>query len=251
MTMAIFLRRGPKCYTLSILPAIVRVGIGDAMYCPKCGTTLVSRRDAGHGVGYLYCEPGDMGLSLKLQDVLDHRYGENAPPHGMPSPHPVPSPTFPHEWGWYCPGCGVPLNGWLECPRCGKHLRDLAYQLVELHPHLPSQDTPSCIVAQVLGLGRSQEKPDRVELQVAVYGERPRLGLARLRTRSGAVRPVRVVDCVADETHSDRQSHRALVVVEGMARGELQAGEYLEQEPGSDAQDHERQASGERRPDAE
>jgi len=249
--MAIFLRRGPKDYTPSILPAMVRVEMGGAMYCPKCGATLVTRRDAGHGASYLYCEPGKMGLSLKLQDVLDHRYGENAPPSIVQRPRPISSPTYPHEWGWYCPCCGVPLNGWLECPHCGKHLRDLAYQLVELHPHLPPQDAPSRIVAQVLGPGRSQEKPDRVELQVAVYGEPPRLGLARLRTRSGAVRPVRVVDCVADETHSDRQSRRALVVVEDMARGELQAGDYLEQEPGSDAQDHERQASGERRPDAE
>ena len=180
-----------------------------------------------------------MGLSLKLQEVLDQRYGENAPPHIVQQPPPAASPTFPHEWGWHCPGCGIPLNGWLECPRCGKHLRDLAYQLVELHPHLPYQTSPFYTVAQVLGLGRSQERPDQVEVKVELYGEPLRLGLARLRTRSGDVRQVRVVDCVPDDIQNQRHSRRARVVMEGMTRGEFQVGEYLEQENESGARDHE------------
>jgi len=200
------------------------------MYCPKCGTPFVTRLDAQSGAFYLYCEVGEMALSPKLQEALDYRYGESAPPRLVSSPRPAPSPTFPHEWGWYCPGCGVSLNGWLECPRCGKRLRDLAYQLVERHPHRPDPDAPVRLSAQVLGLGQEQERPDWVELRVELHGEPLRPGPARRRTRLGDVRQARVITCGPHTRPGPRQPRRALVVVEGMTRHEFQAGEYLEQD---------------------
>jgi len=221
------------------------------MYCPKCGTALVTRQDMRHGDTYLYCEPGEMVLSRSVQEALDHRYGANAPPSVVQQVRPAPSPTYPHEWGWYCPGCGVPLDGWLECPRCGKHLRDLAYQLVELHPHRPDPKAPVRLSAQVLGLGRVQERSDQVEVRVELHGEALRRGPARLRTHSGSVRPVWVIACEPDASQHPRHPRRARVVVEGVPRSAFQAGAYLEQETRSAAQDHERQASGEGRPDAE
>ena len=205
------------------------------MYCPKCGTPLVTRRDEQSSASFLYCEPGEMPLSLKLQEVFDHRYGGAAPADFAKSPRPAPSPTFLHEWAWYCPGCGVPLNGRLECPHCGKHLRDLAYYLVERHPHLPEPNAPVHLSAQVLGLGRVLEHPDRVELQMELHGAPLRPGPARLRARSGSVRPVWVIQCGPDASRRPRQPRRALMVVEGMTRHEFQAGDYLEQEVGPGA----------------
>jgi hypothetical protein len=207
------------------------------MYCPKCGTPLVIRQDADSSASSLFCEPGEIPLSLKLHEVLDHRYGEISPADLEQSPRPAPSPTFPHEWGWYCPGCGVPLNGWLECAHCGKHLRDLVYQLVERHPHLPEPNAPVHLSAQVLGLGRVLENPDQVELRVELHGAQPQPGPARLRARSGTVRLVWVIECGSDASQRPRQPRRALVVVEGMTRHEFQAGEFLEQDVGPGARE--------------
>jgi hypothetical protein len=84
-----------------------------------------------------------MWLSADLQARLEHRYGAvdaaaTGPVH--PSAARPPVPVAPQVHGglhWYCPGDGAPLNANLDCPQCGKHLRDLVYVLVELHPHRP------------------------------------------------------------------------------------------------------------------
>jgi len=101
-----------------------------------------------------------------------------------------------------------------------------------INTHGPSAGTipsPFRVVAQVLGLGQRQERTDRVELKVEVYGEPLTLGPAHLRTRSSGMRAVTVVGYSADDSHSQRRPRRALVLVEGMTRGEFQSGEYLEQ----------------------
>jgi hypothetical protein len=36
---------------------------------------------------------------------------------------------------WYCPACGIPLDGQMSCGECGKSLLPFLRELVELHPH--------------------------------------------------------------------------------------------------------------------
>ncbi len=89
----------------------------------------------------LCCLPGNMCLSRDLQNQLERRYGASAADSTQTSQTSrlaVPfSPQIHSGLRWYCPGDGASLNAELECPKCGKHLRDLVYVLVELHPHLP------------------------------------------------------------------------------------------------------------------
>jgi DNA-directed RNA polymerase subunit M/transcription elongation factor TFIIS len=101
------------------------------MFCPKCGNPLVLKR-LGSGRDELYCIQGDMDLSQMMQQTFEERYGPDAAPQ---SPNPAFNPQFHAGLHWFCPGDGEKLNARLECPKCGKHLRDLVYQLVELHPH--------------------------------------------------------------------------------------------------------------------
>lgn len=105
------------------------------MYCPKCGEILTRRN------GELTCLAGDMGLSRNVEQRLMERYAPEAPPQ---SPLPLYVPQLHRSrWRWWCPGCGVRLNERQECPQCGKHLRDLFYPLVELHPHREPLSSPS------------------------------------------------------------------------------------------------------------
>lgn len=101
------------------------------MFCPKCGDPLLLKHYENGKVG-LYCLKGEMSLSPAMQQRFEERYGPNPLPQ---SPNP---PFNQHIRGgihWFCPGDGEPLNAQLECPKCGKHLRDLLYPLVEVHPH--------------------------------------------------------------------------------------------------------------------
>lgn len=104
------------------------------MFCPKCGALLIPREDTYIREGTFYCAPGDMWLSGRMACILKLRY--DAPEGDQPqSPLPAFNREFHGSLLWYCPGCGVRLNEHLECPRCGKHVRDLVYHLIELHPH--------------------------------------------------------------------------------------------------------------------
>lgn len=96
------------------------------MFCPKCGR-LLERSE-----GELLCSWGDMGLSRNLERMLTQRFPDDAPPQSSEPPF---NRRFHGVFRWYCPGCGDALNPELECERCHKHLRDLVFILVELHPH--------------------------------------------------------------------------------------------------------------------
>lgn len=104
------------------------------MFCPKCGTALSVHTNAPQR-DMLYCAPGDMGLSPRVATVLLGRYAAESAPPSAQSPMPAFSRRLHGGLHWYCPGCGIRLNEHLECPRCTRHLRDLAYDLIELHPH--------------------------------------------------------------------------------------------------------------------
>ena len=105
------------------------------MFCPKCGTPLTMHQwPSGHTE--LNCEPGGMGLSQHLRETLEQRYDPAAVDVAQ-SPLPAYSRQMHGSLHWYCPGDGTPLYDHLECPRCGKHVHDLVYTLIELHPHRP------------------------------------------------------------------------------------------------------------------
>ncbi len=101
------------------------------MFCPKCGHPLLLKHYE-NGRDELYCVQGEMGLSPVMQQKFEERYGSNPIPQSS-------NPPFNQQvhvgLQWFCPGDGQPLNAQLECPRCEKHLRDLVYPLIELHPH--------------------------------------------------------------------------------------------------------------------
>ena len=101
------------------------------MFCPKCGHPLLAK-DAESGKGEWYCAAGEMGPSHVLQQRFEERYG----PHAVSQSSDPPFNRQLHGGlQWFCPGdCGS-LNAQLECSKCGKHLRDLVYPLVEFHPH--------------------------------------------------------------------------------------------------------------------
>ena len=101
------------------------------MFCPKCGQTLLLKFSKS-GRNELYCVQGEMALSQALRQTFEERYGSSPLPQ---SSHPPFHSLFHSSLHWFCPGDGEPLNAHLECPRCGKHLRDVVSQLVELHPH--------------------------------------------------------------------------------------------------------------------
>ena len=94
------------------------------------------------GRDFLYCAPGDMWLSADLMTTLMQRFGTEGNADMPQSSLPAYDAQLHNGWNWYCPGCGIRLNDHLECTRCGHHLRDLVYTLVELHPHrgkMPNQ----------------------------------------------------------------------------------------------------------------
>src|ERR1700733_7620074 len=92
------------------------------MFCPKCAAELVLRD------GKLTCLRGEMSLSERVAGVLHDRYGNH-----VPSPrHGVVSIT---RNPYYCPGCGIPLDDQMQCSECQLSLKDLSFDLTELHPH--------------------------------------------------------------------------------------------------------------------
>ncbi len=92
------------------------------MYCPKCGRAMNMQN------GKYICESGNMSLSAKLHEQFVRRYPTSNPR------------TSDVEIGfvmlrWFCPGCGTHLDKNLCCRACGECIKDVYYQLVELHPH--------------------------------------------------------------------------------------------------------------------
>jgi ssDNA-binding Zn-finger/Zn-ribbon topoisomerase 1 len=102
------------------------------MFCPKCGNPLVLKHYANEREE-LFCVKGEMGLSQVMRQTFEERYQQHA---SSQSPNPPFHPQFHSGFHWFCPGDGEQLNAHLECPACGKHLRDQVFQLVEKHPHL-------------------------------------------------------------------------------------------------------------------
>ena len=96
------------------------------MFCPKCGEELILQ-DAE-----VVCVRGEMALSRTVAKVLGDRFAAIAAAQSTEPPY---NPQWHDGLHWFCPGCGNPLNRHLECPSCGKHLRDLVPTLIELHPH--------------------------------------------------------------------------------------------------------------------
>jgi len=107
------------------------------MFCPKCGHVLVLKH-FGSGGNELYRVQGDMSLSLTMQQKFEERYGSNVAPQSPNTPF---HPQFHGELPWFCPHDGERLNAQLECSKCGRHLRDLVYPLIELHPHKKDENT--------------------------------------------------------------------------------------------------------------
>ena len=89
------------------------------LYCPKCAARMVRKGSE------LTCIPGDMGLSKKLETELLARFGA----------HLRTDAAEPALATWFCPACRTALGSDLTCTTCGQGLRDLLFQLVELHPH--------------------------------------------------------------------------------------------------------------------
>lgn len=92
------------------------------MYCPHCG------REMSLIKGVPTCLMGDMPLSRDLHAALIERFPAQRT-------RPVGIKVGLRLARWFCPGCGVPLAAELSCPECGHNLRDLFFQLVDLHPH--------------------------------------------------------------------------------------------------------------------
>jgi hypothetical protein len=100
------------------------------MFCPHCGDPLVLKSAIG-GREDPYCVRGDMYLSQVVRRKLEERFCN---PEGTEPVLPV-SRRFRPGGHWFCPGDGEVLDEYLECSKCGKHINDLAYMLIELHPH--------------------------------------------------------------------------------------------------------------------
>jgi hypothetical protein len=96
------------------------------MYCPKCGDSMICQE------GELTCVWGEMPFSRVVEAVLTTRFAAGSPSQSSEPPF---NPQWHGKLRWYCPGCGKPLNRQLECESCDKHLRDLVFDLIELHPH--------------------------------------------------------------------------------------------------------------------
>lgn len=94
------------------------------MYCPKCGRKIIDSE------GTLKCEAGDMSLSRHLQRLLLGAFPEEQPRSGETA-------TGAELGRWFCPSCGVLMDGSQSCPNCRRAMtREQIYNLVERHPHL-------------------------------------------------------------------------------------------------------------------
>jgi|GEM_PF-6418990 len=79
--------------------------------------------------GHLTCLRGEMGLSQVMRAVLEKRFPQQVRPEVETD----------FKLGWYCPGCGIPLDSQHECSHCGKSIKGIMYPLVEFHPHKNEQ----------------------------------------------------------------------------------------------------------------
>jgi hypothetical protein len=100
------------------------------LYCPKCG------REMEYCDGQLACKQGQMGLSPSMHSRLTTRF----PKHRTRPPQ---VEVGARLLRWYCPSCGIPLGDDLKCSSCGGDIKDLHYQLVELHPHREEESQDS------------------------------------------------------------------------------------------------------------
>ena len=143
------------------------------LYCPKCAAAMDRAAN-----GELTCVAGDMGLSRNLEKTLLERFGAVvdakafAPPTGA---------------SWFCPACRLALTADLNCPNGNGSLKDLRFQLVEIHPHrdwpprdrwMPAQAAAIALVGQVMPL--------------LIEGEHPTLAMLREQYARSTIREVYV-----------------------------------------------------------
>jgi rubrerythrin len=90
---------------------------------------------AAHG-DTLKCIQGEMELTLDMATGLRQSFEDN------PTSREDATPKKPISgWsGWFCPGCGVPMEETSEprnvkCPKCGRCLGKFVWALIEHHPH--------------------------------------------------------------------------------------------------------------------
>jgi hypothetical protein len=92
------------------------------MYCPYCG------REMELIDGVFTCVVGDMPFSGHMHTTMSERF----PTHKN---RPADAEFGRRLTRWFCPGCGVPLDSNMACPKCRGSIRDQLFRLVELHPH--------------------------------------------------------------------------------------------------------------------
>jgi hypothetical protein len=90
------------------------------MYCFRCGIEM------SEIAGVLTCVPGKMPLSRRLQTALMTRFASQQKRAS--------DVKLGKQFGLFCPGCGIPMDG-TSCRQCSQSLRDLLFDIVELHPH--------------------------------------------------------------------------------------------------------------------
>lgn len=124
---------------------------------------------ATQGGKTLECLHGGMELSIALHATLVEVFVERRRR----------AKTLPIRCGgeWFCPGCGVRMvagDQHVRCPRCGEHLDEVLFQLVEVHPHRQlllvveeALDAPGRAVVLAPGIAISHATPEalRVELR--------------------------------------------------------------------------------------
>ena len=96
---------------------------GDRNVLPSlCGHEMCTIEEVVIGSG------GYSSLGPRLQTVLIERF----PEHKLRSGDAEVGRTI---GSWSCTSCGVPFAEGAGCPSCGRDLRDLVFDLVELPPH--------------------------------------------------------------------------------------------------------------------
>ena len=96
------------------------------MHCPYCNAQLIESSN-----GELECSSSNALFSARVSQLLRARYGH------LTSDLPEQEPTATGQW--FCPGCGVKMDG-RHCAACGQDFdSSLHYQLVELNPHVTAK----------------------------------------------------------------------------------------------------------------
>lgn len=91
------------------------------MHCPYCNSLMTL-----DGARSLRCNASGAVFSEHMSRVLVETYPERKFLAG--------GPVELAEKGWFCPGCGVALEGY-RCSCCGKSLEALVYRIAEFNPH--------------------------------------------------------------------------------------------------------------------